>query len=145
MEPRTGKSISGRTRLLFSGELTQPDNSAYTTLLDTTLGYPDEQRTAPPKSAALPTPGTATYQAMGRIYAFLVSCTDQNVTLLQYGLHADGAWHQFASTVITKDAAAQSFAWDPSLYGFNDVLIVVLAGGTKPTKVYAKLLERTVP
>ena len=143
---RMKHGTSGRTRLLFSGELTQPDNSGYTTLLDTTRPWISEDISGPMgKSASLPTVGTAKAQAIGKIYGILVSCTDQNVTLLEYGLHADGTWQQFATTPIVAGAAPQSIPWDPSIYGFADVLVVVLAGATPPGHVYANLTERTVP
>ena len=148
---RFQKGISGRTRLLFSGALTQPDNSAYTTLLDTTRRLPNPIGTAPGKSASLPAVPTEDNvtgfrgQALGRQYGILVSCTAQNVSLVQYVLAGDGTWQLFATTTIVAGAAPQSFVWDPSAYGAADTLVVVLAGATQPTLVYASLTERTVP
>jgi hypothetical protein len=143
---RIFKATSGRTRLLFSGELTAPGAGEYAVLLDTTRGPLAKTSTAPPKYAALPTVGTNTRgSALGRIYPMLVQCTGQNVTLLECGLDPDGTWTQFASTTLTAGADAQSITWDPSFYGYTDVLIVALAGGIPPTKIYAQLLERTVP
>lgn len=148
---RMQKAISGKTRLLFSGELTQPADSGYTTFLDTTRRLPNVNGAAPGISASLPTVPTEDNvtgfrgQALGRAYGILISCTVQNVSLLQYLLHADGTWQLFATTTITAGAAPQAISWDPSIYGAADVLIVVLAGATKPTKIYAQLTERTLP
>ena len=142
---RNKQAISGRTRVLFSGELTQPDNSKYTILLDTTQDIPNEHEAAGGKSAAVPTVGARRGQALGRQYGIAISCTGQNCTVLQYHLHADGAWHLFRSTTVTAAADPQSFAWDPSAYGATDALALVQAGATAPTKIYADLTERTLP
>jgi hypothetical protein len=144
---RIEKGISGETRTLFLGEADLPANSGYTTLLDTTRKWPSQVITdGLPVSATLPTVGTgAAGVALGKQYSLLVSCTGQNCTVLQYVKHADGAWKLFASTVITADADPQSFTWDPSaLNAAEDVLAVVLAGATAPTKIYASVIERTV-
>lgn len=143
---RMFKATSGRTRLLFSGELTTPGATEYAVLLDTTRPAMAKTSTAPPKSATLPTVGTEPRgSALGRIYPMLISCTGQNVTLVEYGLAPNGSWVLWASTTIVAGADAQSITWDPSFYGYIDVLIVALAGATPPTKIYAQLLERTVP
>lgn len=138
-------AISGRTRTRFKGELTAPDNSKYTILLDTTNGLPDNIRSAPPKAAALPTPGSVLGQALGRVFGFMVSCTGNDCTLQRYLLDGAGAWKLFAATTITAGADPQSIAWDPSAYGGEDALIVCLAGATAPTHIYATLTERTLP
>ena len=139
------KGISGRTRTLFKGELTTPEASKYTILLDTTNGQPNNQMAAPGRSATLPTPGTILGVALGRVYGFTVQCTGQNVSVVEYGLDGSGAWALFATTTITAAAAPQAFTWDPSAYGFEDAAVFVLAGGTAPTKVYATLTERDAP
>jgi hypothetical protein len=144
---RMQKGISGKTRILFSGELTQPDNSGYTILLDTTRKLPNANGDAPGVSASLPTvpTGGPRGQALGRSYGIMVTCTAQNVTLLQYVLAPSGAWTAAVTTTITAAAVPQAIAWDPSLYGAADVMIVVLAGATQPTHVYAQLTERLIP
>jgi len=136
------RGLTGRTRIQMCVELTAPTAAQYTTICDTTRGYPDELGSSPPKSVSLPTPGTETGLALGRLFCLNVSCTGQNVTVQRYGLHGDGAWHLFQADVITAGAAAQSITWDPSGYAWADVLIVVLAGGTAPTKVYTNLVIR---
>lgn len=140
-------ALSGRTRTRFKGELTKPDNSGYTILLDTTQGLPNNLRSAPGKSAALPTPGTTLGQALGRVFSGLVSCTVDNCTLQVYYLNGAGAWSINATKTATITAAAADaiFTVDPSLDGAEDVLIVLLAGATAPTHIYATLTERTVP
>ena len=148
---RLQKGISGRTRLLFSGAITTPDASKYATILDTTRRLPNEFGAVAGKSDALPTvpaeDNAAGFrgQALGRIYAFAVACTTNNVALLQYGLAGDGTWQQFATTTITAAAAPQAFTWDPSAYGFADILICVLAGGSAPGAVTVSITERTIP
>jgi hypothetical protein len=144
---RIEKGISGETRTLFAGEATIPAGNGYSVLLDTTRKWPNQLLATPMgASAALPTVGTyASGVALGKQYSLLVSCTGQNCTVIQYVKHADGAWKLFASTVITADADPQSFTWDPSaLNAAEDVLAVVLAGATAPTKIYASVIERTV-
>lgn len=141
---REPQAISGRTRKLFAGELTIPDASKYTILLDTTQQLPALNEAAPGKSATIPTVGATRGQALGRWYCLAVSCTGQNVTVLRYGLNGAGAWTLFASDAITAAAADQTITWDASAYGFTDALIIVLGGATPPTKIYASLTERTV-
>ena len=144
---RMQKGISGKTRLLFSGELTQPANSGYTVLLDTTRGLPNVNGDSPGVSASLPTvpTGGPRGQALGRSYGIMVTCTTQNVSLLQYTLAPDGTWALAVTTTITAAAVPQAITWDPSLYGAADVMIVVLAGATQPAHVYAQLTERLIP
>jgi hypothetical protein len=138
------QGISGRTRLRFCGELALPGNTEYAVILDTTRALPNNLQGAPAKSATLPTVGSLRGTALGRIYGVMISCTTQNVTLLEYFLHGDGTWHQFATTTITAGAAAQAIAVDPSAYGTTDVLVVALAGATAPDHIYVSLTERTV-
>lgn len=146
MADRLLKGNSGRTRTLFFGEVTTPRATEYSILLDTTRLQPGPQTTSTiPKSATLPTVGTYRGVALGKIFPFLVSCTGQSVTVLQYGLAPDGTWDLVASTTIVAGADAQSITWDPSFYGYTDVLVTTLAGAIAPTKVYATVLERTVP
>jgi hypothetical protein len=147
MGERVRTGISGRTRILFHGEVTTPGNSEYAILLDTTRGLPDSNSTSPAKVAAIPTPGAARGQALGRQYGVLINCTGQNVTLLKYHLCGDGTWAaKAAGTTIAASAAPQSLGlWDPSADGAQDALILVLAGATGPTKVYATVTERTIP
>jgi hypothetical protein len=140
------RPASGRTRVLFAGELTLPDANKYSVVLDTTNGLPDEHMAAPPKSAALPAPGSNPVGiALGRIYAGAYSCTGQDAAVEEYGLHGDGTWHLLRSVAVQAGAAAQTIVWDPSAYGFADVLIVVKAGAIAPTHVYANITERTLP
>ena len=142
---REPKSISGRTRKLFVGELTNPDANKYTLLLDTTQLLPAMNEAVPGKFAALPTVGANRGGAMGRWFCMAISCTGQNVTVLRYILNGAGAWALFASDAIVAGAADQTITWDPSAYGTTDAMIIVLGGATPPTKIYASLTERTVP
>ena len=140
-------ALSGRTRTRFVGALTNPDNSGYTILLDTTNGLPSNIRGIPGKSASLPTPGTIRGQALGRVFSGLLSSIGYNCTLQVYYLNGAGAWsiNSSKTATITAAAADASFTVDPSLDGAEDVLIVLLAGATAPTHIYATLTERTVP
>jgi len=129
------------TRVYFAGQLTTPDASAYSIILDTTNDYP-KAMVAPPKSAALPTPGDPTAAVLGKMVSINVSCTGQNVTVQRYGLHGDEGWHLFAEDIVTAGDSARSIVWDPSGYGYADALIVALAGGVAPTALYGNLVIR---
>ena len=142
MANRRTSPISDKDRELFSGELTLPDASKYTILLDTTQQLPSWGSVPGGKSAAVPTVGSTRGLARGKVYSFTIRCTDQNVTLLQYLLDGAGAWSLFATTTITAGAAVQTVTWDPSAYGSGDCLVLVLGGATPPTKIYATLNER---
>jgi hypothetical protein len=131
--------------MLFSGTLTKPANTGYSTILDTTRKLPNNLQQSPGISAALPTVGTLRGGALGRIYGLMVSCATDNCTLLEYFLHGDATWKLFATTTITAGADPQAFTVDPSAYGTTDILVVVLAGATAPTATYATLTERTAP
>lgn len=147
MAMRLKRGTSGRTRVLFAGALAVPTANQYATILDTTQDpqLPSETGVATAAVTALPDPGTNRGGALGRLYGIMVSCTTQNVTLLQYLLHGDGTWHLFASTTITAAAVAQSVTWDPSAYGGTDARILAQAGGTAPGAIYCSLTERDLP
>jgi len=129
------------TRVYFAGQLTTPDASKYSIILDTTNDYP-KAMVAPPKSATLPTPGDPTAAVLGKMVSLPIACTGQNVTVQRYGLLGSGAWNLYAEDIVTAGDAARSIVWDPSGYGYADALIVALAGGVAPTALYGNLIIR---
>jgi hypothetical protein len=141
------KGTSGRTRLLFSGELTLPGNSEYSVLLDTTRKLPDEYQTAPAKSATVPTVGAERGQGLGRQFAVLASSVTQTSSIVVYYLNGNGAWSIDSSktTTLTAGAADAYVVVDPSAAGSSDCLVMVLAGATAPAHIYASLTEITKP
>ena len=72
------------------------------------------------------------------IVGVYVECASCSVQLSRSGTAA--------TTTITADAAPIYIVWDPSLtHGSEDALLVLLAGASAPTHIYASVTERTLP
>lgn len=144
---RQRRGTSGRTRMLFVGALSVPTANQFAPIIDTTPRptLPDENMHPMVAVAAVPDPAQFNGGALGRLYGISLSCTGQNVTFLQYHLHGDGTWQQFASTTIVAGAAAQAFTWDPSAFGAIDVYAACQAGANAPSTIYCSITERDLP
>lgn len=144
---RLKRGTSGRTRMLFVGQLATPTSTQFAPIIDTTQvpPLPGENMRAMAAVAAVPDPARFNGGALGRLYGISLSCTGQNVTFLQYHLHGDGTWQQFATTTIVAAAAPQAFTWDPSAFGALDVYAACQAGGTAPSGIYCSITERDLP
>lgn len=129
----------GREVPAFQGDVTIPDASKYTILLDSTDPAGGEYKNV--KAAALSTPGGALGTVSNKIYDMLWKCTGQNVTVLCLYLDPFGEWELTADGSTTVVAGAGSAPIRFYARGAAGVAIAVLAGATPPTTLGATVIE----